>query len=120
MERRTPFALGPLVTSRDFIDVRDVATALVTLAESGAANSIYNVASGEEIEVQRILDHLLKATGGKHPAIEKIEGRRTDFSRQIVDVGALSALGWRPNFSLQQSLDDVLRYYLELGRTSDG
>jgi nucleoside-diphosphate-sugar epimerase len=112
--------LGPLVTSRDFIDVRDVATALVTLAESGAANLIYNVASGEEIEVQRILDHLLKATGGKHPAIEKIEGRRTDFSRQIVDVGALSALGWRPNFSLQQTLDDVLRYYLELGRTSDG
>jgi nucleoside-diphosphate-sugar epimerase len=112
--------VGPLVTSRDFIDVRDVATALVTLAESGTANSIYNVASGHEIEVHCILDHLLKATGDKCPIIEEIEGRRTDFSRQIVDVSALSAHGWRPAFTLQQSLDDVLRYYLELGRSADG
>jgi GDP-4-dehydro-6-deoxy-D-mannose reductase len=112
--------VGPLVTSRDFIDVRDVATALVTLAERGTANSIYNVASGHEIEVQRILDHLLKATGDKRPAIEQIEGRRTDFSRQIVDVSALSSCGWKPAFALQQSLDDVLGYYLELGRSADG
>jgi len=112
--------VGPLVTSRDFIDVRDVATALVTLAESGTSNSICNVASGQEIEVHRILDHLLTATGDKRPTIEQIEGRRTDFSRQIVDVSALSACGWRPTFTLQQSLDDVLRYYLELGRGADG
>ncbi len=112
--------VGPLVTSRDFIDIRDVATALVTLAKSGKANSIYNVASGQEVEVQRILGHLLKATGDKRPTIEQIEGRRTDFSRQIVDVSALSACGWRSAFTLQQSLDDVLRYYLELGRSADG
>jgi nucleoside-diphosphate-sugar epimerase len=112
--------VGPLVTSRDFIDVRDVATALVTLAESGTANSIYNVASGQEIEVHRILEHLLKATGDRRPTIEEIEERRTDFSRQMVDVGALSARGWRPTYTLQQSLDDVLRYYLELGRSADG
>jgi nucleoside-diphosphate-sugar epimerase len=112
--------VGPLVTSRDFIDVRDVATALVTLARSGAANWIYNVASGEEIVVQRILDGLLEVTGDNPPAVQNTVGRRIDVSRQVVDITALSGLGWRPAFSLKKSLDDVLRYYLGLGRNTDG
>jgi nucleoside-diphosphate-sugar epimerase len=112
--------VGPLVTSRDFIDVRDVANALVTLAGSEATDAIYNIASGKEIVVQRILDDLLRAIGDKQPPVEKIEGRHTDFSRQIVDVAAITALGWRPTFPLQQSLQDVLQYYVELGRSTDG
>ncbi|HEX4381624.1 MAG TPA: NAD-dependent epimerase/dehydratase family protein, partial [Myxococcales bacterium] len=43
--------VGPLSTTRDFIDTRDVAAALRLLASRGESGGVYNVASGEETPI---------------------------------------------------------------------
>jgi nucleoside-diphosphate-sugar epimerase len=112
--------VGPLVTSRDFIDVRDVARALAILTRSEPNNSTYNIASGDEIPVQRIVDILLTWAGDKRPAIVQTGARPADLSRQIVDVTALQMLGWKPTFTLEESLKDLLSYYVGLGVKTKG
>ncbi|TKD52110.1 NAD(P)-dependent oxidoreductase [Sphingomonas baiyangensis] len=107
-------ALGPLTAWRDFIDVRDVAAALIAVGERGMAATTYNVASGRESRISEILDGLLVAAGAETPAIEKQPGRAVDIARQVVDVAALKALGWHPVHDLPDSLADVMRYYLDL------
>jgi len=51
--------VGPLNTTRDFIDVRDAARALTLLAEKGVPGDTYNIGTGIECPVQTILDTTL-------------------------------------------------------------
>ncbi|CCV03687.1 putative Diphospho-4-keto-2,3,6-trideoxyhexulose reductase [Mesorhizobium metallidurans STM 2683] len=112
--RRNGVALGPLTAWRDFIDVRDVASALVAIGFAGASDIFYNVASGCETQIATIYDLLVAAAGIADPALTQLPGRGVDIARQVVDVSRVRALGWQPRVDLPQSVDDVMRYYLEL------
>lgn len=105
--------LGPLHTSRDYIDVRDAAAALVAIAERGDANAVYNVASGTETPVSRILE-LLLATAGleRRPALNLLQDRSNDVDRTYADVRLLNGLGCTPSVSLERALGEMLDYYL--------
>ena len=49
------FDVGPLDTTRDFIDARDVATALKCIADNGEKGGAYNVGSGVETPVALVV-----------------------------------------------------------------
>ncbi|MCV3205442.1 NAD(P)-dependent oxidoreductase [Mesorhizobium sp. YC-39] len=112
--RRNGIALGPLTAWRDFIDVRDVADALVAIGFAGTGDIFYNVASGHETQIATVYDLLVAAAGIADPPLTPLPGRGVDMARQVVDVGRLRALGWKPRVDLPQSLGDVMQYYLEL------
>ncbi|CCV12433.1 NAD(P)-dependent oxidoreductase [Mesorhizobium sp. STM 4661] len=112
--RRNGIALGPLTARRDFIDVRDVASALVAIGFAGADDIFYNVASGCETQIATIYGLLVAAAGIADPTLTQLPGRAVDIGRQVVDVSRLRALGWQPRVDLPQSLGDVMHYYLEL------
>lgn len=114
MRRRDGIALGPLAAWRDFIDVRDVADALVAIGLAAAGDTFYNVASGSETQIATVYDVLVAAAGIADPALTQLPGRVVDIGRQVVDVSRLRALGWQPRVDLAQSLGDVMHYYLEL------
>ena len=61
--RRPQIEVGPLDTTRDFIDVRDAAAALVLLSEKGVPGTTYNVASGIETHTADVLTAALRAAG---------------------------------------------------------
>jgi len=104
--------VGPLDTTRDFIDVRDVARALRVLALRGAPGVIYNVGSGIETPTQHVFDQLLElAELDVNVPITPRAGRPADCRRLFPDVRRLHALGHAPAVHLRQSLCDVLRYY---------
>jgi nucleoside-diphosphate-sugar epimerase len=112
--RRNGIALGPLTAWRDFIDVRDVANAMVAIGFAEAGEIFYNVASGCETQIATVYDLLIAAAGIAAPALTPLPGRAVDMGRQVVDVSRLRALGWQRRFDLPQSLGDVMHYYLEL------
>ncbi|MER8581103.1 NAD(P)-dependent oxidoreductase [Mesorhizobium sp. M1423] len=114
MGRRDGIALGPLTAWRDFIDVRDVADALVAIGLAGAGEIFYNVASGSETQIATVYDVLVAAAGIACPALTQLPGRAVDIGRQVVDVSRLRSLGWQPRVDLAQSLGNVMQYYLEL------
>jgi nucleoside-diphosphate-sugar epimerase len=114
-----PIQVGPLDTTRDFVDVRDVASALIALARPASDVSaaperdVVNVASGIESPTQAVYDTLARLSGWPEGSSASRPARQLDFSRQRADIGRLRAVGGSPVHSLADSLETMLRYYLD-------
>lgn len=104
--------VGPLSTTRDFIDVRDVARALFVIAYRGTPGGRYNIGSGIETPIREVFDYLLESSGlDEGVEISPRPERPTDCPRLVADVRRLRALGYTQEFCLPQSLSDLLEYY---------
>ncbi|HTL05122.1 MAG TPA: GDP-mannose 4,6-dehydratase [Gemmatimonadales bacterium] len=101
---------GSLDSVRDFLDVRDVVEAYVTLLERGSAGQIYNIASGEGLALTEVLRRLERLTQWKvQPELEPRLARRSDLTHLVGDAGKLrKETGWRPQISFDQTLTDLL------------
>jgi 3-dehydroquinate synthetase/nucleoside-diphosphate-sugar epimerase len=110
-----------LASTRDFIDVRDVARALMLLGERGEPGRAYNIATGQETPLRQVLDEALRAAAsyGMGPEARpevRIACRpehAPGISRHVADAGRLRSLGFMPECSLGDSLHEMLRYYRE-------
>ena len=113
--------VGPLDPTRDFIDVRDVASALWLLAQAREPRGTYNVASGRETAIHAVLSELLRIAGLEGRArISQRSGHPGGVTRQVADISRLSQLGFRPQHSIAESLCDLFRYYQAAGRGLEG
>lgn len=98
---------GCLSSRRDFLDVRDVAVALVAVAESGAPGEAYNVCSGEGTSMQRCLDTLIEVSGLDVAVISESASDPSSILDSIGSNGRLTGeVGWRPTLTLHQSIAD--------------
>jgi GDP-4-dehydro-6-deoxy-D-mannose reductase len=103
--------VGDLDSRRDFIDVRDVARALVALAEQGKPGTIYHVGTGESHRVGDGLEHLIRRSGRTvqvEVSPEVAADRGTGPSDSRADIRRIVATtGWRPAIEWHKSLDDL-------------
>ena len=95
---------------RDWVDVRDVAAALVALSQPDGPRGMFNVASGVGYSLQEVLDALCRV-GGWHPVIrEGVPHNPSGVSRSIGNPARLrAATGWAAQIPLEDSLRDMLR-----------
>ncbi len=97
---------------RDYLHVRDVASAYLALAERGRPGEAYNVASGIGVSVRRLAsDVLLQA--GVHADIttEPALVRSTDIPVLVGSATKLrDATGWAPRLTHADIIDDLLRF----------
>jgi GDP-4-dehydro-6-deoxy-D-mannose reductase len=113
-----------LDTSRDFVDVRDVARALEVVVEH-AQPGVYNICSGVETSIQTVVD-LLRELGTANWNIVAVPGGRRpdDVARQRGSYERLErATGWTPTIPLRESLSalrDAWRETLASEGTSAG
>jgi GDP-4-dehydro-6-deoxy-D-mannose reductase len=103
--------LGPLRVTRDFVDVRDAAAALLLLAGTPEPPPIVNVASGIETPVRWVLDLLLELAGTPDVRVHWTNGRRADVSRSFADVRRLASLGFSAEHDLRGTLGEMLAYF---------
>ena len=105
---------GDLKPVRDFSDVRDIVRGYWELLERGTAGEVYNLCSGVDWTIERMLTFLISQSSV--PGIEI----RTDAARlRPSDVPVLRgsyekierAVGWRPRIPLEQALTDLLDYW---------
>lgn len=101
--------VGDLDARRDFIDVRDVARAMITLALQGQAGLAYNVGTGRSHPVGQGLERLIELSGrvvrvSVDPALKSRRGPAD--SRANIDR-ILTQTDWRPSISWDQSLADL-------------
>ena len=110
-----PLQVGRLGTTRDFVDVRDVARALIVLADargSIAPFEVVNVSSGRETPVRAVLDELLRLGGVDAGRVESDVGSRSvDVARSYADLRRARSLGFDPSVPLTESCRSMLRYY---------
>jgi GDP-4-dehydro-6-deoxy-D-mannose reductase len=111
------FRVGTLETRRSITDVRDLVSALVLLSEKGTAGEVYNVSGEKVYQVKELIPLIEKAIGIKlnietDPALL----RPTDEPIIYGDSSRLkNHTGWQQQYSLEQTIDDMLRYLREKG-----
>jgi len=116
-------SLAPLRDWRDFVDVRDVAAAVVAAADPtrDVTGHIINIARGEAVPVRRLVETLISLSGRPVRLVEQQSPGpdrtgRADLGWQQLDVSrAQRLLAWRPAISLEESLADLLESAREGG-----
>ena len=102
---------GRLDTWRDYVDVRDAASAVAkaTIADDGLP-SIVNIGSGALWSGRQVLDALLSLTGGPIDVVSTSAPERVSDVPRLGNGSRLAdtALGWTPTRELSASLADVL------------
>jgi NDP-hexose 4-ketoreductase len=109
-----PLELAPLLAHRDFVDVRDVADAVVATAcapTADVAGRVLNIGSGEAVDTRDLVARLIALSGTRVEVVERpgLAVARTDVRWQRLDISrAARLLGWRPRRGLEESLRDLL------------
>lgn len=105
--------VGNLTARRDWHDVRDTVRAYWLAAELGEPGEVYNIGSGEALQVQAMLDLLLgmaKATIEVRQSPDRM--RPSDVELLLCDPSKFhDQTGWKPTIPLEQTLRDTLDYW---------
>ena len=112
--RRPVVEVGDLKPSRDFSDVRDIVRGYWDLLERGTPGEVYNLCSGVDWSIERMLSFLLSQS-----TVRGIEVRTDPTRLRPSDIPVLrgsfekieQAVGWRPCIPLEQTLGDLLEYW---------
>src|SRR5437867_2326990 len=106
--------VGDLKPSRDFSDVRDIVRGYWLLLERGVPGEVYNLCSGVDWTIERVLNFLIGRS-----TLPRVEIRQDPARLRPSDVPVLRgsrekverALGWRGVIPLEQTLTDLLEYW---------
>lgn len=99
--------LAPMRARCDFIDVRDVAAAVVATAHAPVDGSVINIGRGEAVPVAALIEKLIEVSGTSARLVDepRATSRSGGVQWQRVDVSeAERVLGWTPRISLDESI----------------
>ncbi|NEX46413.1 NAD-dependent epimerase/dehydratase family protein [Pseudotabrizicola algicola] len=104
---------GPLGVAsgvvRDWVDVRDVAAALVGLARPNGPRGLFNIASGKGVDLHAMLEAVCRIGNWKADVDVAAQPASSGVSRSIGDCRRLhAATGWAPRICLDDSLRDMI------------
>jgi GDP-4-dehydro-6-deoxy-D-mannose reductase len=101
---------GNLEPVRDFLDVRDVAAAYLSLAVQGVPGEVYNVARGEGISLAELFERLARLVGVRAiPELDPELVRPADIFHLVGDPSRLrAATGWSPTIDLDATLKELV------------
>lgn len=103
---------GDLTPTRDFIDVRDTARALVNLTFGPDSAGVINVGTGVETRVGELLELALQASGlAKRVEVARDAQHRPAIPRHCASFDRLADRGFGLEHAVDGSLHDLLAYY---------
>ncbi|MGH7091556.1 MAG: NAD-dependent epimerase/dehydratase family protein, partial [Stellaceae bacterium] len=97
---------------REFLHVDDLAEALIYLMERYSDALHVNIGCGSDVsiaELAALVARTVGFTGRFRYAAEMPDGA----PQKLLDVGRISALGWRPRIGLDAGLADAYRWFVE-------
>ncbi|NOZ73694.1 MAG: NAD-dependent epimerase/dehydratase family protein [Chloroflexi bacterium] len=114
LEGQAPVIYGDGEQTRDYSFVMDVADGMVRVAKSDEARgSVINIASGEEVTVNRLVQGIAAAMNYDGPIIHA-EERPGDVRRHLADVSrARTLIGYQPQTVLEDGLRQTVAWYLQ-------
>lgn len=97
---------------REFLHVDDCARACVFLMENYEGTDIVNIGYGSDIAIGE-LAQLVKKVVGYAGEIVFDTTKPDGTPRKLVDIGRISALGWRPEIDLEHGVADAYQWFLD-------
>lgn len=107
--------VGNLDARRDFTDVRDMVKAYWLALEKGEPGEVYNLGSGKDVTIKKMLDILLSFSDLDIEIREDPSRMRpSDVEILLADTTRFHDLtGWEPEIPLEKTLEDLLDYWRE-------
>jgi len=96
---------------RDWIHARDHASGILAALMVGTPGEIYNVGGGNEHENIWITQRILELTGASEELITYVQDRPGHDLRYSLDTHKLRGLGWEPQITFEQGLEETARWY---------
>ena len=97
---------------REFLHVDDLARALVMLMNDYDDERIINVGAGFDRNIWALADDIRDVTGFQRP-IQWDNVGPDGTPRKLMDSSRIAALGWKPEISLHDGLEQTYKWYLE-------
>ena len=116
LSRATPAVIRTrsLASTRDFLDVRDVSSALALILDQNR-RGIYNVGSGVETRIADLVMLFVQAAELREAArIESDSNVIDPIPRHVARIQKIAATGLKPTHPLAVSCCDMLEYYRRL------
>jgi len=112
-KKKTPFIkTGNLNGKRDYLDVDDLCSALMHVANKGKSGQVYNICSSRSHTIKELLDQLLSFSKEKNIRIIEGKYKSSDSSDVIGSHAKLSRISrWKPQKTIHESLKETLNFY---------
>ncbi len=97
---------------RHYLAATDLADALALLAKDGVINEIYNIGSPDEFsnrDVAKMICDEFKCSFDSN--VEFVSDRPFNDRRYAISWDKLTALGWKPRYSLPKKITEIVAWY---------
>ncbi len=110
---------GTGVARREFLHVDDLARAVLFLMEKHSSPDVINVGSGSDVTIKELAE-MIAAKTGFSGTINWDSSKPDGMLRKCLDVSRISELGFKPEISLSEGIDQVIAEYRRLRIENDG
>ena len=103
---------GTGTPKREFLYVDDLADALVFIMNNSQSFELLNIGTGIDQTISKLAEivrHVVGYLGGIDFDPTKPDG----MPRKLLDISKLTALGWKPKFTLEDGIKQAYKSYLE-------
>lgn len=109
--QRDSLEVGRLDARRDYVDIRDVARAVRTLAEAGQTHErVYNVGSGIATTNRELIELLIDNSDvKKRPTLIETSPQPEPLMASQADIIRMrQEFGWSPTYPLEESIKEII------------
>jgi UDP-glucose 4-epimerase len=99
--------------TRCFTHVRDICSAIRLVLEDRSVFGIINIADNNEVSISELAEISMKVVGRRVPVIF-VNDRDGQIIRSSIDNSLLCALGWSPQWSLEDGLAEIVSHTMEI------
>lgn len=102
---------GDGLNIRDWTHVIDNCVGVHMVLDNGVEGEIYNIGAGNELTNKELTHAILEHCGKDESSIEYVEDRLGHDRRYSIDTTKIRALGWAPEKSFTEALDETVAWY---------
>lgn len=102
---------GDGLNVRDWIHVLDHCRAIDCILQKGTVGEVYNIGAREEISNIDLVKRILTVLEKPCELITYVEDRLGHDRRYAIDSSKLESLGWRPEYTMKDTLTGIVEWY---------
>ena len=102
---------GDGLNVRDWIHVLDHCRGIDTILQKGMPGEVYNIGANEEVANIDLVKRILDCLGKSYELITYVDDRLGHDRRYAINSGKLRTLGWKPEYTLGDTLREVVEWY---------